>query len=102
MAARDNQGKFAKGNPGSPGRKPRAVEEAYLKAIVRAMPQKDWRVVLEKVKQLAMRGERWAVEFYADRLMGKPVQAVTAEHSGDVRFVVEYADGLPDNPTEAA
>jgi hypothetical protein len=51
------------------------------------MPQRDWKVVLEKVKQLAMRGERWAVEFYADRLMGKPKQAVDVTSGGETIIV---------------
>lgn len=91
---------FTKGQSGNPkGRRPRAAEEAYLKAVVRVMPQKDWKLVLEKVKSLAIRGERWAVEFYADRIMGKPVQQMDMDHTGDIRFIVEY-DGLSDNPTE--
>ena len=93
--------KFQPGQSGNPkGRKPRAVEEAYLKAVVRTMPQKDWKQVLERVKQLAMRGERWAVEFYADRIIGKPVQPVANDHSGEVTFNVNYADEVHDNPTE--
>ena len=54
------------------------------------MPKKDWEKVLEKVKQLAMRGERWAVEFYADRLIGKPVSPL--EISGQVEFGVVPVD----------
>lgn len=92
---------WVKGQSGNPaGRKPRATEEAYLKAVVKSMPRKDWLVVLAKVKQLAMRGERWAVEFYADRIIGKPVQPVNADLSGNVNFHVTYADELHDNSTE--
>ena len=74
---------FKQGNPGGPGRPSRASEEKYLKAVVRAMPQKDWKTILEKVKALAMRGERWAVEFYADRIMGKPAQAIDVTSNGE-------------------
>jgi len=83
---------FKKGNPGGPGRPKRSAEEKYLQAVVRSMPQKDWKEILEKVKTLAMRGERWAVEFYADRLMGKPAQPVNAEHSGEVTIRIVRDD----------
>ena len=84
---------FVKGQSGNPkGRKPRPAEEKYLRMVIRTMPQKDWRLVLEKVKVLALRGERWAVEFYADRLMGKPTQPVNAEHSGEVTIRIVRDD----------
>lgn len=85
------QGQFQPGQSGNPsGRKPRAVEEKYLKAVAKSMPAKDWALVLEKVKQLAMRGERWAVEFYADRLIGKPTNPV--EVTGEIEFGVKPVD----------
>ena len=83
MTDRDSNGKFTLGNKASPGRPKKSAEEKYLKMVVTAMPQKDWRLVLERVKQLAMRGERWAVEFYADRIIGKPQQAVDLTSKGE-------------------
>lgn len=100
MANRDENGKFIKGNKASPGRKPKPIEEKYLQILIRSVPQNKWRAIIAKVVVLAERGERWAVEFLADRIIGKPVQPVNAEHSGDVTFVVQYADGISDNPTE--
>lgn len=82
---------FKPGQSGNPaGRKKRTVEEKYLQAVVKSMPAKDWELVLEKVKQLAMRGERWAVEFYADRLIGKPTNPV--EVTGEIEFGVKPVD----------
>ena len=78
------QGQFQPGQSGNPkGRNPRPIEEKYLKMVARTMPQKDWRQVLEKVKALALRGERWAVEFYADRIMGKPAQSMDITSNGE-------------------
>lgn len=92
---------FKPGQSGNPkGRSKRPVEEAYLKAVVKSMPKARWSKVLDRVGLLAERGERWAVEFYADRIMGKPVQPVNTDHSGEITFNVNYADELSDNPTE--
>lgn len=82
---------FQPGQSGNPkGRAPRAAEEKYLRMIVKTMPQKDWRLVLEKVKALALRGERWAVEFYADRILGKPTQAMDVTSNGETIHAVGF------------
>jgi len=82
---------FVKGQSGNPkGRNSRPVEEKYLKQVVRTMPQKDWKQVLEKVKALALRGERWAVEFYADRILGKPTQAMDVTSNGETIHAVGF------------
>lgn len=82
---------FKPGQSGNPaGRKPRPVEEKYLKAVIKSMPANDWALVLEQVKRLALRGERWAVEFYADRLIGKPTNPI--EVTGEIEFGVKPVD----------
>ena len=88
---------FIKGQSGNPkGRNPRPAEEAYLKAVVKAMPKTRWASVLNRVATLAERGERWAVEFYADRIMGKPIQQVEASHTGEQKIIVEYVNPITD------
>jgi len=85
---------FKPGQSGNPaGRKPRPIEEKYLKAVAKSMPAKDWALVLEQVKRLALRGERWAVEFYADRLMGKPVNTtqITGENGDLLKVIFEHS-----------
>ena len=96
MANQDASGKFIKGNKASPGRKPRAVEEKYLEILVKSVPQKKWRAIIAKVTVLAERGERWAVEFLADRIIGKPKQSVDVTTDGeslnDVIRVITHGD----------
>jgi hypothetical protein len=46
-ADRDDNGRFAKGNPGGPGRPRRAVEADYLAALSQAVPLEKWRDIVE-------------------------------------------------------
>ena len=45
---------FQKGGPGGPGRKPKAVEEAYLRAFVDAFPIGEWRQMITKALHEAL------------------------------------------------
>jgi len=50
-----------------------------LKEILDADDQKKKREILQKVCALALNGERWAVEFIANRLEGTPVATVRTQ-----------------------
>jgi hypothetical protein len=76
---------WEKGQSGNPkGRK--ANDRCLTRVLRQGLKQKDADgnrnidVIAEKVMSLARQGERWAVEFIAERVEGKPVQAL--EHSG--------------------
>ena len=94
--------KFQKGNPGGPGRPPLTVEQKRVKALTARLKSKDFIDIVDKVIVLAKRGERWAVELLFKYQIGLPKQTIDLEHDGEIRMIVEYADGLQDNPTETA
>ena len=71
MANFSGKGWFQKGHPPSGGRKPRAVEEAYLKAVVGAVPMRKWKAILAKAVEQALLGESKARRFLADLLVGR-------------------------------
>lgn len=71
-----------------PGNKFAAKGKAWFDALRKECVQRDALAQLAKVVvDAALAGERWAVEEIANRMDGKPAQAVTV--SGD-----------PDNPLE--
>ena len=94
MAGNPNWVKGQSGNPA--GRKPKAVEEKYLQLTVRACSLTQWRKIVKKVIEKAERGERWAVEFLADRLMGKARQPVDIgldeETAKNIISVIQHGD----------
>jgi len=72
---RDAQGRFVKGHENvSPGRPKRDIEEAYLHAIKEAMPTKRWLECLQVYAARAEAGDRYALRFFADYLLGRPVE----------------------------
>lgn len=92
---------FTKGQSGNPkGRRTRPAEERYLKAVIKSMSPDDWNKVLDRVKLLAMRGERWAVEFYADRIIGKPLQRNEVTGADGNELVIRYVNDWRDNSSD--
>ena len=68
---RDDNGQFAKGNPGGPGRPRRAVEREYLAALGDAVTLDDWRDVVTRAVADAKAGDAAARAFLAKRLIGE-------------------------------
>jgi hypothetical protein len=74
---------FEKGQSGNPGGRPK--EKAFADALrlavnaeveIEGEKKKKLRVIAERLVAEAMAGEGWAVQQVADRLDGKPAQAV--------------------------
>lgn len=74
MAEREENGKFAKGNPGGPGRPKKEREERFYEITLSAVTFEDWKAIVTKAKQQAMRGDPTARKWLSDYLMGPPVQ----------------------------
>lgn len=93
-AGRDKHGRFAKGhtiskgNKGGPGRPPRAIEEAYIETVQMIMPTNRWKRCCEAYAVKAEAGDRYAFAFFANYLMGKPVEY--REQLGEKVFRVIY------------
>lgn len=78
--SRDELGRFKKGYSGNPnGRQPR---ELTIPDILREVLDEEvdgktrMNIIMKRVVQKAYEGERWAVEFIANRLEGTPKQTI--------------------------
>lgn len=85
---------FQKGNKLSPGRPRRSIEEKRLKELRRKVTTAEWNEIIDKVIALAKRGEKWAVEFLAGYLIGKPAQTVDVGFDNKLEIVVTHADDI--------
>jgi hypothetical protein len=61
---------FAPGNPGGPGRPKRATEVKYLRALVKAVPLKDWREIVKRAVKDAKAGDAKARSWLSKHLCG--------------------------------
>lgn len=73
MDDRDEKGRFAKGAPGGPGRKPKATENEIRAALHKAMVPS---AVHAKLAEAVERGESWAITLYLAYDWGKPRERV--------------------------
>lgn len=93
--------KFQPGQSGNPaGRPKRSVEEKYLKKISSSVTMAEWHDIIKRAVVDAKRGDAKARQWLSDYLVGKPVQGIDLEHDGVIKFIVDYADGISDNPAE--
>jgi len=92
---RDNGGRFAKGNPGGPGRgkKVRRIEHILERigeeeVTAQGMTMTKLEAVLRAVFAYALKGQSWAVQFIAERTEGKVRdQLEIAETTGPIRLI---------------
>ena len=88
---------WAKGQSGNPAGGPLGPKP-FATALHRAIVQDDGRrlrIIAEKLIDLAVDGEPWAVQMLADRCDGRAPQGVTVAGDADsppvlVRAIVEY------------
>ena len=67
---RDGNGKFAKGNPGGPGRPRRAIESQYLATLADAVGLDDWQEIVVRAIEDAKAGDKAAREWIAKYVLG--------------------------------
>jgi hypothetical protein len=79
---RHDNGRFAFGNRGGPGRPRRTVEAQYLTALREAVPIETWTKVCETAVAQAVAGDAKAREWLGSYLIGKPWQAVEVSGFG--------------------
>jgi hypothetical protein len=93
MVERDDNGKFAPGNKGGPGRPPKPKEEKFYRTTLSAVTLSDWREIVKKAVEQAKRGNPSARKWLSDYLIGPPQQKVDVTSAGEaLKIVVEYAD----------
>jgi hypothetical protein len=86
MADRDESGRFLPGNPGGPGRPPKARNLAYVDAVIRALPPEQLGALLAEMVEFAETTQSWRGKLAAVRLaleyaVGKPTQRVEQQSS---------------------
>ena len=74
MAVRNEKGQFEKGHSGGPGRPKKSREERYLEITKSAVTFDDWKKIILKAAEQAMRGDAQARKWLSDNLIGLPVQ----------------------------
>jgi len=93
---RDENGRFAKGNAGGPGRPRRRVEEDYLRSLADAVSLDRWGKIVERAVTDAEQGDWRAREWLAKHVLGPDPKVETASSwSGKrlFRLAVEEAGG---------
>ena len=88
MPARDENGKFKKGNGGGPGRPPKKREDKYLHIAMNTCTYVDWQRIITKAVEQAKKGDSVARKWLADYLIGPPVQKNENENTGEMIFRV--------------
>lgn len=75
---RNPDGTFAPGNPGGPGRPPRATERQYMAVVMTACDLDAWRAIVERAVEDAKNGDGAARAWLASYLLGRPDRARVA------------------------
>ena len=88
---RDSSGKFVPGNPGGPGRPPRATEESYLATMRETISQQDWKEICKRALKDAKAGDHKARQWIADFLIGRtiPLSAEQTDPTGEKPYQPE-------------
>jgi hypothetical protein len=96
---RENNGRFAKGNPGGPGRKPLAVEDRYLALFCEVVPSARARKIIEKAASQAEHGDAKAREWLFNYLAGKAPDSVNVNADGafEIRYINNWRNDTPDS-----
>lgn len=94
MALHDENGKFAKGNPGGPGRPKKEREQKYYEITLTAVTFDEWKAIVIKAKDQAKRGDAVARKWLSDYLLGPPIQRTEHEITGTL--IIDWGDHAAD------
>lgn len=90
---RDTNGRFAPGNPGGPGRPPRAVETDYLTTLAECVSKADWEKITRRAVEDAIKGDPRARGWLAKYLLGDRLAIdLPSNRTVEHQIVVEYVD----------
>ena len=73
-STRNEDGTFAKGNPGGPGR-PRRWDRALRKAAAEAVTTEHVTAIMRRATRMALEGNLSAMRFVVERTCGRPIEA---------------------------
>jgi hypothetical protein len=108
MTDRDENGRFVNGHKSNGGRPSREREERYYEILLSTVSFEDWKRIIQKAKDQAIKGSATARKFLADYFVGPPIQR--NEHSGEgggpliLKVIRDMESGsrIPDPSTNAA
>lgn len=85
MADRDSNGRLLPGHTVSKGkgRPKKAREEKYYEIAMSAVSYVDWKKIIKKAAQQAVKGDSTARKFLADYLVGPPQQRLDLTTGGE-------------------
>lgn len=72
MKHRQNNGRFARGNPGGPGRPKRPTEISYFVRLSDKMTMERWDKIIDTAITAAENGDKAARQWLSEYLMGAP------------------------------
>lgn len=94
MVARDETGKFAKGNEGGPGRPKKEREQRFYEITLSTVTFEDWKAIVEKAVTDAKRGDATARKWLSDYLMGQPVQRTELTGADGGEIILKVVKGV--------
>lgn len=91
---RDENGRFASGNGGGPGRPPRATEERYQDILKEAVTFAQFKRIIQTMAKKAEKGDTTATRLLMEYIIGKPAQTLLHGNTGEgpLRVVFGWAD----------
>jgi hypothetical protein len=106
-AYRHDNGRFALGNRGGPGRPRRDIEANYLAVLGEAVPIETWGAIVTKAVDQALDGDAQARTWLSNYLIGKPLfQAVEDSAPSGPRvtlnmILLAIREAIPDGEAQA-
>ncbi len=96
MPERDENGKFIKGNGGGPGRPTKERETRYYEILMTAVTFEDWKKIVLKARDQALKGDPTARKWLSDYLMGAPVQRTELTGADGGAVTIRILDATED------
>jgi hypothetical protein len=92
---RDSKGRYLKGHPGGQGQTDltKRVTE-FRRAVLECTSLEDILKVWAVLYQKALKGEKWAIQQYLDRVLGKDVAALFIQQIIGTEPLVKLIEGL--------
>lgn len=88
MPERDMNGKFAKGNPGGPGRPHRQIEQDYLAAFSEVITREEWKEIIEKAVGQAKEGDprarQWLTHYVIGPRQDKELETIAIQEEMEI------------------
>jgi hypothetical protein len=98
---RDENGRFADGNPGGPGRPRRTVEREYLAVLSEAVSLDDWGAVVARAVEDAKAGDARARDWLSKHMFGEKPMTLTELAAKEERGLTVEAEVAAESERQA-